>query len=397
MLAELIVRIAAEEAAETRRGAKWRPRCSSAGLDKCNRREVYASFGTTPSPLPGRTVLIFEDGDWGEELSFDWLRKSVYTVHSTQMALNPCFAPGTHPGYKCGLDHCGQQVPRDAVHGHIDAIVTGIDGVDRLCEHKTTSRFAFQRWATGYEFPMGYVTQAALYAYGLRLVGSEVSRDAIILIKCKDTAQYMEIHVRTPTKIGEGEEPTEITKLIVMEGATPVEIPVQPDQQKHPQLLQRNIERWQSIARNRDAKTLPDRPHAWGSWQCDYCPFGKTCWDGYSDAAKALAATGKPVKLKGEQADLVRASASASEVANQAKRVAEDLKTQVKVMLVGLDTRAAYVDLDDTIVSAKLDIRTRTSLDADRIPDNIKQAAQKVSEFEVLTVKAKAKTKARKK
>lgn len=391
MLAEVIVRIAAEQAAEERIAAKWRPRCSSAGLDRCTRREVYASFGTTPAPLPGRTVLIFEDGDWGEELTLDWLRKSAYTVHSEQMALNPCFAPNTHPGYQCAV--CSQRVKADQVHGHIDAIVTGIDGIDRLLEHKTTSRFGFQRWATGYEFPMGYVTQTALYIVGLRKVGTDVSRDGIVIIKCKDTSQYMEIHVRAPTCIGKGEEPTEITKLIVMEGETPVEIDVQPDQRLHPKLLQQNVERWQGIARHRDAKTLPDRPHPWGSWQCDYCPFGRTCWDGYSAAAKLLAASGARVKLVGENADLVRAAAAASEAANQAKRVAEDLKKKVKVMFGTIDAREAYVDLDDVVVTAKLDIRERTVIDKDLIPDNVRKAAEKVTEFEVLSVKARTKRK----
>lgn len=391
MLAEVIVRIAAEQAAEERLAAKWRPRCSSAGLDRCSRREVYASLGADPAPLPGRTVLIFEDGDWGEELTLDWLRKSAYTVHSEQMALNPCYAPDTHPGYKCAV--CGQHVEADAVHGHIDAIVTGIDGIDRLLEHKTTSRFAFARWATGYEFPMAYVTQAALYIYGLRLVGMDVSRDGVILIKCKDTAQYMEIHVRAPTRIGDGEEPTEITKLIVMDGETPVEVPIAPEQRQHPKLLQRNIERWQEIARYRDQKTLPDRPYSWGSWQCDYCPFGKTCWEGYSDAAKAQARAGTAIKLTGEQADLVRAAQAAAEAASEAERIAKKLKEQVKVMLVGLDTRAGVVELDDKVITAKLDIRTRTSLDKDLIPDAVAKAATKVSEFEVLTVKAKARKK----
>lgn len=392
MLAEVIVRIAAEQAAEERLAAKWRPRCSSAGLDRCNRREVYASLGADPAPLPGRTVLIFEDGDWGEELTLDWLRKSAYTVHSEQMPLNPCYAPNTHPGYLCGV--CGERVEADAVHGHIDAIVTGIDGVDRLLEHKTCSRFSFQRWSTGYEFPMAYVTQAALYIYGLRLVGHDVSRDGIILIKCKDTSQYMEIHVRAPTRIGEGEEPTEITKLVIMDQETPVEIPVVPEQQKHPQLLQRNIERWQEIAKYRDAKVLPDRPHTWGSWQCDYCPFGKTCWEGYSEAAKAAArAATAPTKLTGADADLVRASEAAAAAASEAKRVADKLKEDVKVMLMNKGIRAGSVAIDDKIITAKLDIRTRKTIDKDLLPDAVREAATKVSEFEVLTVKAKARKK----
>lgn len=385
MLAEVIIRIAAEEAAEERRGATWRPRCSSAGLDRCSRREVYAALGATPAPLPGRTVLVFEDGDWGEELTLDRLRRSAYSVHSTQMPLNPCVVPGTHRGYQCSV--CAQRVPADALHGHIDAIVTGIDGVDRLLEHKTTSRFGFARWATGFDLPMGYIAQAAFYIVGLRQIGTNVSRDGIILIKCKDTAQLMEIHVRAPTSIGAAEEPTEITKMIVMEGDVAVDVPLQPELRRHDRLLQRNVERFQSIARHRDAKTLPDRPFPWGYFMCDYCPFGRTCWDGY--AAHAKSGSVLPVVFTGAQADLLVAAAAAGEAARHATAVADDLKDQVKVALVAADARVATAVVEGQLITAVLDLRSRTTLNPELIPPAIAEAAKRTSEFEVLNLRSK--------
>jgi len=382
-------RIAAEEAHEERK-AKWRPRCSSAGVEKCVRAEVYKALGVTPAPLPGRTVQIFEDGVWHEEMSLDRIRKSVYTVHSEQLAVNPVYVPGSHRGYDCSV--CKSRVPKDAVHGHLDAIVTDPRGLDFVLEHKSASRFSFQRWASGHEVPWDYITQTALYVVGARQIGADVQRQGIVLIKNKDTATYVELIVRAPTCVGEGEQPTVVESAIVMEGETAVEIDIPDEIRSRPRLLGDAVKRMAYVVRHADAKSLPDRPFPIDDWRCEWCQFSAECWRGYADASKA-AASNKPIPLSGEDADLAQACAAAGANATQAKKVADKLKKQLKVRLIALGARSAFVASDDLGVDVNLDWRSRKTLDPDLIPPAVKAQAAKVREFEVLTVRAKKKPK----
>jgi hypothetical protein len=388
MIVDLIPRIAAEEAKrEGDRGA-WRPRCSSAGTERCIRAEVYRSLGQSAAPLPGRTVLVFDDGDWHEELTLNWLRKSAFTVHSEQMAVSPCFVPGSHRGYKCSV--CEQDVEEDAVHGHIDAIVTDPMGVDYVLEHKSASRFSFARWATGHEIPWDYVTQAAFYVYGSRQIGTDVDRRAIIVIKNKDTSAYLEIVVLCPTKIGPGEEPTVVESITVMEGEKRVDVAVIEEHRERKGLLQAAVDRWTDIVRHRDTKHLPDRPFAFGFWRCDWCMFARTCWDGYIESASNPAAS-RPVALTGEDADLARACAAASANAAAAEKVAKQLKEEMKVRLMALGARSATCADDDQVYSVGLAMRSRKGIDKEKIPDAVMERAETISHFEVLSVKAKPK------
>ncbi len=83
MLVE-IIRSVAEETQEAR-GA-YRHRLSAIG--QCVRKLTYHAQGRTPEPFPGRTILVFDDSSWHEELSADWIRRSGYTLHSEQMAVD---------------------------------------------------------------------------------------------------------------------------------------------------------------------------------------------------------------------------------------------------------------------------------------------------------------------
>ena len=384
MLVELIPKIAAMEAKDERRDAKWRPRCSSGGTDRCARADTYKALGFKSAPLAGRTILIFDDGDWHEELTFNWLRKSAWTIHSEQMPLNVGFVPNSHNGYRCAM--CDQQVPSDAVHGHLDAIGTDPLGNDHVIEHKSANMFSFERWAKGIEIPWDYVTQAAFYAFGAKQHGADVSRLAVIVVKNKNNSAYMEWVIEAPTSIGANEEPTRVVSATVMEGETAAAIPLPVELSSRKFLLRDSLARFDQICRARDSKTLPDRPYTMDHWRCRFCSFASTCWDGFIAKAKVLRANA-PVRLAGEDADLVRAVSAAKATAAQAKKVSDELTSKLRVRLNAMEARSATVVDGDRTLSVVVDIRERKTLDKDLIPDDVKLVATKVSEFEVLSVR----------
>ena len=105
MLAELIPQIAGQD----QRKFKYRPRPSNAGPERCIRAMVYSALGIEPKPLPGRSILIMDDSSWHEELSADWINKSVYKLHSRQMGVN-CLeldSPFLKSEYTCKM--CGKK------------------------------------------------------------------------------------------------------------------------------------------------------------------------------------------------------------------------------------------------------------------------------------------------
>ena len=88
MLADLIPKLA-QLTREKDQGYRRRP--SSSGPERCERSMVYHGLGVDPEPFPGRTLLIFDDGNWHEELTLDWLRQSAYKIHHEQMTVEtPC-------------------------------------------------------------------------------------------------------------------------------------------------------------------------------------------------------------------------------------------------------------------------------------------------------------------
>lgn len=382
MIVDLLPRIAADIANEERRRVPWRPRCSSAGTERCVRAEVYRALGATPAPLPGRTALVFDDGAWHEELSLDLMRKSAYRVHSEQLAVDPAVVPGSHDGYYCGV--CKRMVEKDMLHGHLDAMLTSPTGEDYVLEHKSASRFSFQRWASGHEVPWDYVTQSAFYVYGARLVGAKCDR-AILVVKNKDTSAYLEFVIDVPTRIGNGEEATVIESATVMEGEQAVGILLADEHRSRRRLLGDAIDRFTEVVACRDTKALPSRPFEFGHWRCDYCAFGTECWRGYTEDAREAKAD-PPIALGRDDADLVRAVAAANAVKSQSDRVARDLKAKLKVRLMELGTRAAWAEDGEATYRVRLDVRSRTTLDADLVPDAVRKAAEKVTEFEVLAV-----------
>lgn len=389
MIAELLARIAAEEAAEQRRDGVWRPRCSSAGTERCVRQEVYKAHGVKAAPIPGRTIILFDDGFWHEELTIAWIQKSVFRHHSGQMGVDTVYVPGSHPGYRCGICSTAKaevRVPEGMVHGHIDGIVTDPMGTDFLWEHKSASRFAFARWAKGDEVPLDYLTQMVLYAWGLRHLGTRLER-AILLIKCKDTSAYMEYVVRVPTSLGL-EEPTVIESAIFMEGDHPEDVPLTKAQRTVTGLITNAIVRFAEIVKHRNEETLPARPFARDHWRCSYCQFEGTCWKGWAEDVKDRKAD-DAIELEpdSELGELIVRAQLANARAGAAEKQADVLKDEVKVGLNEVEVVSASVNLDDAVVTAKITMSGRSSWDEDKIPEAIVKKAKVYKESPKLNLR----------
>jgi len=257
MLADILHKIAAMEQEDH----EYYPRPSLAGPERCIRQLVYWGLGYPKEPLPGRTLFVFDDGSWHEELTADWLRKSAYHIHSQQMKVN------------CGIQY------GITLKGSIDGIITDPLGIDRLWEHKAINHFTFNRFERGAEFPLDYFTQIAHYLNGVQEVNPDIT-EAILLIKNKNTAQFLEYLLRyqadTLTLVGminsQGESPD--IDLVIVET----------------DICEKSFKKFAEIASHISKRTLPKRPYDMDHWRCSYCPYSTTCWEGWADELQQMKA-----------------------------------------------------------------------------------------------------------
>jgi hypothetical protein len=389
LLADLLAKVAYEEAIEQRRGGPWRARPSSAGTERCERSEVYKSVGTKAQPIAGRTIILFDDGEWHEELSIAWIQKTIYEHHSSQMGVDTVVIPGAHKRYICftcspkhpdGTLIKGKEiwVDEDVVHGHIDGIITDPAGTDYLFEHKSASRFAFARWAKGDELPLDYFTQMALYIWGLRHLGNSLD-GGVLLIKCKDTSAYMEYVVRGAVDSLDPEPGMVIESAIWMEGDHAEQVPLTTEQRQLPALITAAIARFKSIVAHRDAKTIPPRPFPRDHWRCSYCSFEGVCWEGWAeDVEKRKSDDAVELEPESTLAKLIVTAQVANAAVGVAKKKADKLKAEVKVGLNDAKIVSAAVNLDDARVTAKITMTSRPSWDEEKIPDAIIKKAKVV-------------------
>jgi hypothetical protein len=412
MLVELIPRVLAEEQAETRRSGGWRPRCSSAGTERCIRKEVYKAVGYPAKPFSGRTLLIFDDGEWHEELTIDKLQRTAMRVHSQQMALNPVYAPDTHRGYHCGVCEeadpkcsaetpcpnrgpgCPHWVEADTVHGHIDGIVTDPLGQDYLFEHKSANCWSWDRWANGAQIPWDYVTQCAMYVYGLRKEGSNVER-AILLIKNKNNSAYLEFIVECPIDTLDPEKVTRIVEGSFMEGdrAVPIKFDCEVERAN---LITDAVERYCLIADLARRQELPSRPLPMGHFQCGWCEFADPCWEGYITTAKDLA-DDPSVEAEGELRDLIITARSLKDLETDSAKTYKTMSNDIKVAMANSEQRNVHVTHEDgSRFNAALSIRSRKGLNEEVIPDDIVAKARTVTTYEQLDIRKAKPPKAKK-
>jgi hypothetical protein len=268
MLAEIIPLLAGMEQEEH----AYHPRPSSAGPERCIRSMVYHGLNIPRSPMPGRARLILDDSSWHEELTADWLRKSPFKIHSQQMEITV-----TDP------------VTGITIKGSIDGIVTDMLETDRLLEHKALNHFTFQRFWGG-EIPLDYVTQTCIYVKGAQALNPALN-EAILLIKNKNTAQYMEYHILYK------DDAAIIDSRTHSNGETAKMEEIVPD------ILRFAFDKFALVQDYIDRQTLPKRQYDIDTWRCEYCGWYEVCWKGYEKEFEELKTD---TILPDEFADMVR-------------------------------------------------------------------------------------------
>ncbi|MCK5236443.1 MAG: hypothetical protein KAR06_05590 [Deltaproteobacteria bacterium] len=227
-----------------------------------------------------RIIHIFSDGIWHEELTNDWIRKSAFDLHSEQMAI---YIEDALPWMSWGFWDCRickKKISNRAWHGHIDGIVTDLLGVDCLYEHKGINHFTFQRYSKD-TYPLDYFTQCALYLRGLRQDNPDLTK-AVLLIKNKNTSAFLEYLLQYDAE-------TDTLRLLQMSFSEYGEIRDFDPPIEFPEITHTAEDRFRQVAEHVKAKTLPERPHEYGTdFPCGYCQWEDTCWTSYIEEVGAF-------------------------------------------------------------------------------------------------------------
>ncbi len=315
MLADILVKVASDQGKEEGQ-APYRPRPSSAGPERCIRAMAYHANGTPRAPLPGRSILVFDDSSWHEELTADWIQKTAFRIHSRQMAVDT---------------PCGR--------GHIDGVITDLLNVDRLWEHKAINHFSFNRYWEG-TYPLDYFTQCALYVKGLQAVNPSI-QEALLLIKNKNTAQYMEFLLRYDV----AKDSLRIVEMVRSDGERK-----QPEFEYHG-ILEDAVAKFAAVELFRSAGDLPPRPFEFGTeFPCSYCLWNKTCWDGFAEEFNAM-----PDGAELGIAELVSRFQAVKGDEARAKEEKDAIREQILARLAALNVRGGRAG--EFVVTAKVQKR----------------------------------------
>jgi hypothetical protein len=365
MLADLMPKLAQFDAEEDH---PYSERASIAGPERCTRSMVYWGLNYPKTPLPGRAILVFEDSSWHEELTLDRLRGSAYHVHSEQLHLSiPPVDPAVLDFLAERVCGCGQPVPAYHVAGHIDGLITDMTGGDSLLEHKAINHFTFNRYWAG-EIPMDYVTQVCLYLRGLYLLNRDL-RTGILLIKNKNTAQFMEYLIQ----YNYAEDRAAVVKRVNSLG-----------QEVETNLYISGVcdsafRKFREVRDCINERRLPKRQYEMNHYRCDYCNYSGPCWESYEQEFAKLA-TGE--ELTGELEELIRYRMEVKGHLDEMEKEEDGLKKKIVNLLKEKGVREGKAG----VYVVKLNLRKRHTLDASLIPDQYRQIAEKTVTWEELRV-----------
>lgn len=300
MIAEIIPKIAGQF---DNKESHYYPRPSVAGPERCTRQMVYWGMNIPRSPLPGRSILVFDDSRWHEDLTADWIRRSVFHLHSEQLEVKI-----TAPGYLFNLT------------GHIDGIITDVTAVDYLWEHKAINHFTWQKYHDG-AIPLDYVTQCCLYIRGLKATYGTVDK-AILLVKNKNTASYLEFLIA----YNFDDDSAVIVSITDSNGK------VKELNERIDKICISAFEKLRLVNEYINKLTLPKRDYFIGeNWQCEYCGWCKTCWAGYQNEFNELKTN---AMLPDDVADMLRyykeLGAQKTDIEKEYREMASKIKDTMK-------------------------------------------------------------------
>jgi len=346
MLADILPKVAGQFQEEPH---EYYPRPSLAGPERCIRQIVFWARGTEAKPLPGRSLFVFDDGNWHELLTADWIKKSAFRLHSEQMEVE--------------VEERGL-----VLRGHIDGIITDLLGVDRLWEHKALNCFTFDRVWNG-ELPLDYITQVSIYLRGLQDVNPDIT-EGLLLIKNKNTAQFLELLIQYDPEADK---------------ATVIEARRSDGEQRDigeeiSDITHAAFEKFRVVKSHVEEGTLPARQYDRDHWRCSYCQFSETCWEGYEEEFEKLT---DDAAFDQEITDLCGYYLEASMHAKEMKKEADRLKNQIRELLKEKGVRKGKAG--PYLVERRL--QKRETLRREKVPQSIWDVYKEIKEFEVLTIR----------
>lgn len=347
MIAELIHKIAQMAIEED---IPYYPRPSMSGPERCIRSMVYHRLNFPKEPLPGRAIVIFNDSNWHEQLTNDWIRKTAFKIHSEQMKVN-CFF-----------------VRDKKVKGSIDGIVTDLLNTDRLLETKAINHFTFQKYLKG-ELPLDYITQTCCYIAGVKKDNPDID-EGILLIKNKNTSAYLEFLILYDSK----------QDICTVKTMTASNGEIQELNHEIPDILDDAIAKFAGVEDYASNKMMPVRQYEIDSWRCEYCAWGKLCWQGYEKEFQALTTNNV---LEGEIIALSKYYLETSMHLKEMTKEKDELNAKIKTILKEKQTREGRAG--EYLI--KIRLQQRQSIDKELIPKVILDKATKISNSEILNIR----------
>jgi hypothetical protein len=368
MLADIIHKVAAIEYDNDR---PYHPRPSLASPEmeddpgRCIRQLVYHRLGQPPAPLPGRAVLVFDDGYWHEELTASWIAKTAIRLHSRQAPIDVPLPRPLGPVYPCAV--CQQTIPADRLHGHIDGLLTDPLRVTRLLEHKGINHFSFEDALRG-DIPLDNLTQACTYLTGLQQTQPEI-QEGLLLLKNKNTSAYLEVRFAYEATA----DRCQLIELIASDGTS------LPLTERFDGLVQSAVAKFLHTEEYATSNTLPPRPYRADHWRCRYCAWTNTCWENY---AAEVGRRDPVTQLDPTLGPLLAEYARAAKARSEGEAVTKRLRPKILGALEAARSKAGVADG----YKAAVDLQDRTSVDDDLLPPAVRRAAERTKTVEILRV-----------
>lgn len=369
MLADILIPLAELQMEEDQ---PFSPRPSLAGPDRCLRKLYYHAIEAPKKSLPGRFFLTMDDSSWHEELTADWIRKSSYKLHSVQMHVDiPMPGMEWMPPRVCqvplGGKPCGHSVPRGNIGAHLDGLLQEPMLDEWHYEHKALNHFTYKSMWEEANYPVDYFVQCALYDRGLVKIMPDLL-GTVLLIKNKNTAQYMEFLMRydfdndrltvfrKTTSSGDTQDINYVMENVATGASQRFNI-------VHDAFL---------------ASVAPPRKYEIGDWQCDYCLWNGVCWGDYErEFLELRVGTTLPDDIANTLNYLAEMRAERRRIETEESRVKKEL---IEIMKTAY-TREARAG--EYILKRKL--QKRVTPDVEKIPKAILKDCMKESIYEQLT------------
>ena len=348
MIADMLHKVAGMDQSSDQ---AYHPRPSLAGPERCLRSLVYHKLGIKKKAFPGRTLMIFDDGIWGEEITLDWISKTSYQVSSSQMKILVKLSPTL-------------KIP-----GSIDGIITDLTGYDRVLELKHINHFSFERYRNQKALPLDYITQCCLYIKGCSEFNPDI-REALLLLKNKNTAAYLEYVIRFDYE-------TDTALVRTMTGSQGEDIELDKELLG---VFSGVRDRFEAVEKYAKEKRLPIRPYEPSDWQCEYCSWASECYKNYVKEYedKEIGINLGPSIIE----DIKLYTANKQEIAGL-KKVQDELSLNIKNAMREQNARKGIADKFEVNIR----LQERKHINKELIPMTVLDRVTEIKYAEILNIR----------